>query len=123
MKRKVVFLCLMSCLMIIAAGRAANAAWIPDGVEMAPYLTPVPQAAVIAPDGAGGAIMVWADGRSGNSDIYAQRADSLGTALWTAGGIAVCADAAYRTDPRIVSDGAGGAILTWIDYRSGNSDI
>jgi len=79
---------------------------------------------VMAPDGAGGAIVAWQDFRDGaGSDIYAQRLGADGIPLWAPGGVAVCTAPAFQTLPRIVADGAGGAILAWSDYRSGNGDI
>src|SRR5688572_9928467 len=75
-------------------------------------------------DGAGGAIIAWHDFRGGTfSDIYAQRINASGVAQWTANGVALCTAANYQFEPRIVSDGAGGAIVAWYDDRSGNSDI
>jgi hypothetical protein len=71
----------------------------------------------IASDGAGGAIMVWQDGRSSSDRIYAQRIDSSGIVRWTANGILIC-DATNSRLPQIVSDGAGGAIVTWFDKRT-----
>ena len=35
------------------------------------------------PDGNGGGIAVWSDGREGNYDVYAQRLDASGTPAWT----------------------------------------
>ena len=81
-------------------------------------------AAMIVSDGAGGAIIPWADGRSASSDIYAQRVNALGTPQWTANGVALCTAAGDQVDPTIVLDGAAGAIVTWHDFRSGtNNDI
>ncbi len=77
---------------------------------------------MIISDGAGGAICTWEDWRSGNADVYAQRVSALGVPQWTADGVALWVDANRKTSPAIVSDGAGGAIVTWQDYRSG-SDI
>jgi hypothetical protein len=78
----------------------------------------------IVSDGSGGAIITWEDSRSGtNSDIYAQRVDSSGAVQWTLDGVAVCTAANSQWSPTIVSDGSGGAIITWYDYRSGTSDI
>jgi len=79
---------------------------------------------VIARDGAGGAIMAWEDNRGANSDIYVQRINAAGVAQWAANGIPVCTAAGDQFAPRIVSDGAGGAIVCWEDLRAGtNSDI
>lgn len=78
----------------------------------------------IASDGAGGAIITWIDGRSGDDDIYAQRIDAAGVVQWTAGGVVISTAAYQQRFPTIVSDGAGGAIITWQDLRSGtNWDI
>jgi FlgD Ig-like domain/PGAP1-like protein/Fibronectin type III domain len=79
----------------------------------------------ITSDGAGGAIASWEDFRSGSSpDVYAQRISAGGTIQWRANGEAICTAAGYQLSPTIVSDDAGGAIVTWQDYRSGSySDI
>ena len=42
---------------------------------------------------------------------------------WTADGVALCTAANDQINPQIVSDGSGGAIITWQDYRGGNYDI
>jgi hypothetical protein len=64
-------------------------------------------------DGSGGAIVIWADGRSGENDIYAQRVDASGNAQWTPDGVAVVTAAGEQSSQRIVSDGDAGAIVTW----------
>jgi hypothetical protein len=74
-------------------------------------------------DGAGGAIITWMDYRSGNWDIYAQWVNSSSTMLWTTDGVPICTAAGDQNTPQLVSDGAGGAIITWEDMRSGNNDI
>jgi hypothetical protein len=78
-------------------------------------------------DDAGGALVTWADTRSGdvNGDIYAHHV--LGTGLldsaWPAAGIAVCTAGGDQHDPAITLDGAGGAIVAWPDPRPGDSGI
>ncbi|HEU4363984.1 MAG TPA: T9SS type A sorting domain-containing protein [Candidatus Krumholzibacteria bacterium] len=74
---------------------------------------------MITSDGAGGAIVCWADGRDGGADLYAQRITSAGLTLWTADGVAVCTAPGFRFDMETVSDGVGGAIGVWIDERAG----
>jgi len=75
-------------------------------------------------DGTGGAIITWEDYRNvGSPDIYAQRINANGKVLWTTDGVLICTVAGDRYNPELVSDGAGGAIITWNDYRSGSSDI
>jgi subtilisin-like proprotein convertase family protein len=79
----------------------------------------------IITDSNGGAIIAWEDGRNGigTGDIYAQRLDENGVALWTTDGVPVCTDQAYQTQTRICSDGSGGAIVIWEDYRTSSSAI
>jgi len=78
----------------------------------------------ICSDGAGGAIITWEDRRGAHSDIYVQRINSSGIVQWTPNGTTICTAAMAQYAPQICSDGAGGAIITWYDARSGtNSDI
>ncbi len=79
---------------------------------------------IMVGDGSGGAIITWDDFRSLNSDIYAQRVNSAGAVQWTTDGVAMSTAAATKQLPQAVSDGSGGAIVTWMDYRSGtHNDI
>ncbi|NQT23854.1 T9SS type A sorting domain-containing protein [candidate division KSB1 bacterium] len=70
---------------------------------------------VIVYDGAGGAIIAWEDRRGWDDalDIYAQRIDAAGTVLWTADGVAISTASDDQRKPQIISDAAGGAIITW----------
>ncbi len=74
---------------------------------------------VIASDGNGGAIIAWEDPRTDTGDVYAQRVDSTGTVQWTANGVVISATTSSQSTPMIISDGLQGAIVTWIDLRSG----
>ena len=77
----------------------------------------------IVSDEAGGVIVTWADNRSGNREIYAQRISADGVLQWTADGVALCTASGDQANPVITRDGAGGAIVTWHDIRGGNYDI
>jgi hypothetical protein len=77
---------------------------------------------VIVSDGAGGAIIVWEDSRNGGVDLYIQRIDFNGKALWKSD-LAVCTGTGAHAHPSITSDGQSGAIIAWDDTRSGNADI
>jgi hypothetical protein len=78
----------------------------------------------IASDGTGGAIVTWRDSRSlTNFDPYVQRIDNAGVVAWVAGGVALCSNTHDQYWPDIVSDGAGGAIVVWSDFRDGPADI
>ena len=77
----------------------------------------------IASDGAGGAIIAWSERRGGNDDIYAQRIDGAGTPQWNGNtGTAICTAAGDQYFPVISSDGFGGAIIAWADYRDDVTD-
>lgn len=79
----------------------------------------------IAPDGSGGAVIVWPDYRNEHTrtDIYAQRINSAGEAQWTSNGVAVYTGPGYSRHPKITSDGTGGAIITWYELVGSESDI
>jgi hypothetical protein len=106
---------------------AAQAAWTSDSTVnlplcVQPYDQQLP---VIVSDGVGGAIVTWQDNRASNGGhIYAQRVDATGTPRWTTNGVAIAAAAIKQVSPAIASDGAGGAVITWMTYPSGTaSDI
>ncbi len=97
--------------------------WTADGVALC-TAADIQLYPTIISDGAGGAIVTWHDNRSGNYDIYAQRVNASGALQWTANGVALCKATGQQSSPMIISDGAGGAIVTWTDRRSGtNYDI
>lgn len=72
-------------------------------------------------DGAGGAIAAWTDWRGGGEDLYTQRIDANAVPQWTANGVAICTASGVQSGARMVSDGAGGAILAWEDGRDANN--
>lgn len=74
-------------------------------------------------DGAGGAIIIWSDSRNGNYDIFAQLIGFNGNTQWTTNGTAVCTYSGSQENPQICSDEAGGAVISWVDYRNSNNDI
>lgn len=78
------------------------------------------------PDGRGGSIVVWADLRDGSYNVYAQRLNNAGQALWAADGVSLGVAANGSTQgspPHLVSDGAGGAIVVWSDARNGSVQV
>ncbi|UCF78355.1 MAG: hypothetical protein JSW03_09690 [Candidatus Eiseniibacteriota bacterium] len=99
---------------------AGSHLWTPGGVVIsaAPVSQNLPR---IIRDSEGGAIITWQDYRSGdNSDIYAQRRDASGVRLWEVNGQAICTAAGQQEEPRLTSDGAGGAMIVWRDTRGAN---
>ena len=93
--------------------------WTADGVALKTASTNQATTPLVCADGSGGAIVAWMDNRSGGYDVYVRRVNSAGVAQWTANGVALCTAANDQYFPTLVPDGAGGAIVTWSDFRSG----
>jgi len=72
-------------------------------------------------DGFGNTIITWqAPGKGNHHNIYAQCLNSTGSPLWAAQGIPISTAPGDQLDPLPVSDGHGGAIITWYDKRNEN---
>ncbi|MGD1048636.1 MAG: T9SS type A sorting domain-containing protein [Candidatus Krumholzibacteriaceae bacterium] len=106
-----------------------NVLWGPNGILIGSGVSPQTVAQIVT-DGAGGAIVAWMqfDSMKGDWDIYGQRVDAGGAALWSAAGMPVCTapedqDLWYYTPIVPVPDGKGGAIIAWRDNRTFNSSI
>jgi hypothetical protein len=99
----------------------------PTEVSAAPN-SPFRASPAAVSDGAGGVIVAWVDGRvgfcglsfKGDCDIYAQRFDATGKALWQTDGIPVVTAPQNQgiSGIAMASDGFGGAVLAWEDGRS-----
>jgi hypothetical protein len=96
-----------------------NILWQPGGVQA--YTGPAEQAQVVS-DGAGGAIIAYTrnipceDGIGiCNQDIYAQRIDAEGDIVWGPDGVPICVGLSASYNPQIVADGAGCAIVFFVD--------
>lgn len=103
-------------LLLLLTAPAAWAQWADDGVPISINLQQQRGPQIVS-DGANGALIAWEDMRSGDGDIYVQKLDSSGFPMWTAGGAPVCTSVGHQQDVAMVSDGAGGAIVIWVDYR------
>ncbi|HEU4929734.1 MAG TPA: hypothetical protein VFU38_07875, partial [Candidatus Krumholzibacteria bacterium] len=100
-----------------------SALWTANGVGLCtlPQQQTLPS---LLADGSGGAIVAWQDARNGaNYDVYARRINGAGTPQWTVNGNPICVFAGNQTRVGIVTDGAGGAIISWGDFRLATSDI
>jgi hypothetical protein len=66
-------------------------------------------------------VVAWQDDRGGELDIWALRLTASGAPApgWPAGGVPVCLAGGLQANPQVVSDMAGGAIVTWMDERGG----
>ncbi len=93
--------------------------WPATGFRIGTFVPPQPTTAAVAPDGSGGAYLVW-QGRTGSGPVsyWATRVCPGGqvSADWPAGGIEVCPNIRYVGGAvSLVADGAGGAFGSW--YR------
>ena len=79
-----------------------------EGDQYDPFLTT---------DGEGGAIVVWWDISTDDWDVFAQRLNKEGQAVWPEAGIPVCTAAGHQSTPFVLSDGVDGAFAVWLDYR------
>lgn len=85
-----------------------NLPWGEDGVSVG--LWPE-RSDEMASDNSGGVIVVESTFH-GSDDVYAQRVDSQGNILWQPGGVQAYTGPADQA--RVASDGAGGAIITYM---------
>ena len=71
----------------------------------------------LVPDGAGGAIVTWQARSNGILAIFAQHlvAGGVTDPAWPAGGRPLGIPQSDQTGPAIASDGAGGAVLSWME--------
>jgi hypothetical protein len=74
----------------LVAAREARAQWQAAGTPVA-VAPGIQQRPAVVSDGSGGAIFTWMDTRNGaTKDIYAQRVNAAGTAVWEINGIPIC---------------------------------
>lgn len=89
------------------------ASWAPEGVVVceAPGRQELP---VLAADGTGGVIVAWRDVRDdARGRIYAQHVAAHGGVTWAVNGVRVTTAGDWQTNPAIVADGSGGALVVW----------
>ncbi|MFB3897285.1 MAG: hypothetical protein ACE14V_13370 [bacterium] len=86
--------------------------WTLNGVAVCTALQDQDYPTIVS-DSSGGAIITWEDHRLTAKGIYAQRINAGSISLWTTNGVAVCTSAYPQYYPQIISDGNGGAIITW----------
>jgi hypothetical protein len=66
-------------------------------------------------------ILSWTNEQSNNADIYIQKYSSTGKPIWNKSGIPVIKYRGEQFGQHMVSDGKGGAILSWVDRRDASA--
>jgi hypothetical protein len=96
--------------------------WGDSGVPVSPGLSHEYGPSIVDNDDPG-IIVTWLDSRASayERDIYAQRLDPWGNAVWDTLGVPVCTYGTYMDRPELVSDGAGGVTAAWVDNRPGST--
>lgn len=95
--------------------------WNPDGVLLSTGDFDSPAVFRIVADIAGGAVIIWDDLRNGDlGDIYAIRVDANGNRPpeWPVNGMEIMVAPAGQRQLTVDTDGAGGAIVGWVDDQS-----
>ncbi len=74
----------------------------------------------VYPDNNGGVFIAWCDQRDSiSNDVYVQRVRSNGTFSMPDTGLAITHDNFAQYRPEVTTDGKGGIIIGWFDYRNG----
>ena len=112
---------LLAVLAALTSPARVLAAWAPLG---GPGVTVCdapasPGGPASAPDGQGGVFIAWNDGRAGfpAPRVFVQHVDAAGTPRWIEDGLLVNSSHSPE-QPRLASDGAGGVIVVWRDFRA-----
>lgn len=79
---------------------------------------------VTAPDGFGGAYIVWREYNSSTDyNIMANRVSKTGALSWSSPGLVVCNASGIQHLPAITTDNANGLIIAWEDQRSDAGNV
>lgn len=101
---------------------AGTKTWQANGV----ILSSTAYGGYMCSDGSGGVIVTWSDTKDDAiyelPRTYAQRISSMGNKMWGVGGINVVNATGFSSPFAIITDGSGGAIISFIDTRNSNYD-
>ena len=107
---------------VTASMASAEIAWQSNGVPVCTIPNSQESPSIVSV-GSGETIIVWADTRDFDYDIYAQKLDADGHQVWAAGGVKICEAIYDQQFSAAVDDGAGGAIIVWQDGRLGDDGL
>jgi hypothetical protein len=75
----------------------------------------------VVADATGGALVAWGTIRAARARVFVQRVTASGARLWNATGVAVNANGENQLAAALAADGAGGALVTWVEVANGLS--
>ncbi|MBK9472430.1 MAG: hypothetical protein IPO18_09105 [bacterium] len=102
---------------------AGTALWRAGGVRVTNIPTDVWVQGAIA-DGLGGVMLCWrSDHLVGTDDLFAQRLDADGHALWGADGVPICTASGDQGDPQLTLSADGSLVVGWGDQRTSTRDV
>lgn len=102
---------------------SGNLIWGSEGIRITNIQNSAQIFSGMVSDGNGGALIAWLDYRNGNSDIYMQHIDNDGNLLWDVNGVPICTTPEGQGGIMMTSDGSGGVVIAWTDYRNGVFNI
>ena len=108
----------------VTAGGAIAPSWPDSGLRLS-ATTRDTCAAVLVPDGAGGALVAWVAPGPSADTVHVQRITSAGTIApgWPANGAIACAAVGRREGLTLAASPAGDAWLAWTDRRGADADL
>lgn len=114
----------LALLLVATLATLAAAQWSSDPAANTPVCT-APGAQwrpATVPDGDGGMLVVWSDGRPDSGGLYAQHFDRYGLGQWGANGMRV-GRSVFAWQGEVASDGGGGIVFAWSDAAVGPAPV
>jgi len=120
MKGQLIYLCFITLFIMLPS---VYAQIIPD-FQVNESVSDTHQAlCAIAIDSSGNFVITWEDRHNSNSNIYAQRYSSDGTALGSNFKVNNNIESGDRNNPSIASDSDGNFVIAWVDDNYGEQPI
>jgi len=101
-------------------GNDGVCAWVQNGVPVV-AIHDQQSSASMAEDEDGNIYFAWRDSRGPDYNVYCQRLNAQGEMLFNPGGVPVSVAQNDQVNPKVVSDGQGGALIAWTDERHWNT--
>lgn len=105
--------------LLCAGVEFAHAAWVENGIPIAPGLPGGQHIPNICPDGAHGAYIAWQQYTTTEDDAYIQHVTAGGEIApgWPTGGVLLGPPTGDQFATHLAPDGVGGVYVTWFSYE------